>query len=143
MKQLMHLQLAAKLEELHHIEAALASAGKAANWDDGLLYQVQLVLEELAVNTANYGFDEGRDAATGMIEVGISKDGDTIRIEYSDNGRAFNPFDQAPEPDLEGDLTKRRVGGLGVHFVRTMMDEVSYKREADRNHICLVKRSAT
>ena len=139
MKQLLHVQVAADLNQLHGIESALESLGEQANWDAGLIYQVQLVLEELAVNTANYGFRQDRDAAEGIIEIGISEDDDSIRIDYSDNGRAFDPFEEAPEPDLEGEIMDRRVGGLGVHFVRTMMDEVSYKREAERNHICLVK----
>ncbi len=152
MKQILHLQVVADLDQLDTIEPALATLGEKANWDAGLIYQVQLVLEELTVNTASYGFnadDDANDAnkdhkaTQGIIEISISEDDDSIRIDYSDNGKAFDPFHEAPQPDLESDLMERSVGGLGVHFVRTMMDEVSYKREANRNHICLVKKRTT
>jgi len=142
MKQLLHLQVAASLDKLHGIETALASLGEKARWDAGLIYQVQLVLEELTMNTVNYGFgkDPENDDAAGVIEIGISEDDESITIDYSDNGKPFDPLEDAPEPDLDGDLMDRRVGGLGVHLVRTMMDEVSYWREASRNHLRLVKK---
>ncbi|MCY4041104.1 MAG: ATP-binding protein [Gammaproteobacteria bacterium] len=140
MKQLLQLQVAAALDELHEIESALESLGEQADWDVGLIYQVQLVLEELAVNTVNYGFENDGGKTAGIIEIVISEDDDSIRIEYSDNGKPFNPFEDAPEPDLDSDLAERRVGGLGVHLVRTMMDEASYRRGESRNHVRLVKK---
>jgi anti-sigma regulatory factor (Ser/Thr protein kinase) len=42
-------------------------------------------------------------------------------------------------PDLEADLDERRIGGLGVHLVRTMMDEVSYTRTNNRNVVVIRK----
>ena len=139
-RELLHLQVAAKLDELHHIESALARVGEEASWDAALVYQIQLVLEELAVNTANYGFGDDQASSGGVIELRIEESADTISIEYADNGAAFNPFEDAPKPDLDAELSDRHVGGLGVHFVRTLMDKVSYRRESERNHITLVKR---
>ncbi len=144
MKQLLHLRVAASLDKLHGIETALASLGEKADWDAGLIYQVQLVLEELTMNTVNHGFekekDQDNDETAGIIEIGISEDNESIRIDYSDNGKPFDPLQDAPEPDLDGDVMHRRVGGLGVHIVRTMMDEASYSREASRNHLRLIKK---
>lgn len=135
----LHLKLPARLEELHNIESALEQAGASEGWDQGLVYQIHLVLEELAVNTVNYGFGEGGDPAQGLIEILIEQQGDSLRIDYIDNGTPFNPFEEAPKPDLDASVAERRIGGLGVHFVRTMMDEVDYKREGGRNHISLIK----
>ena len=143
MKLLLHLQVAANLDELHNIESALATLGEEVDWDAGLVYQLQLVLEELAVNTSNHGFGDSQPSESGSIEIRVLEDADSVRVEYSDNGKAFNPFEQAPEPDLDASLANRRVGGLGVHFVRTMMDEVSYQREDSRNRISLVKKRAS
>lgn len=139
MAQSLHLKLPARLEELHNIESALEQAGASEGWDQGLVYQIHLVLEELAVNTVNYGFGEGGDPAQGLIEILIEQQGDSLRIDYIDNGTPFNPFEEAPKPDLDASVAERRIGGLGVHFVRTMMDEVDYKREGGRNHISLIK----
>ena len=45
-------------------------------------------------------------------------------------------------PDLEASVEERKVGGLGIHLVRTMMDQVNYRREQGRNHLTLVARKA-
>lgn len=140
MKEILHLQVPAKLEELNHIESELEKLAESEGWDAGLVYQIHLVLEELAVNTANYGYPDGVGAEGGVIDIRISSDQGSLTIQYSDNGTAFNPFEEAPSPDIDASVEERRIGGLGVHFVRSMMDEVGYRREGDRNHITLAKR---
>ncbi len=56
-----------------------------------------------------------------------------------DDGRAFDPAD-APLPDLNTSVEKRTVGGLGLHLVRSFVDELSYSRSGERNVLTLVKR---
>ncbi len=140
MKEILHLHVPAKLGELHHIESELEKVGENEGWDAGLVYQVHLVLEELAVNTTNYGYPESGATEHGIIDIRILSMEGSLNIEYSDNGMPFNPFQEAPKPDIEASVEERRVGGLGVHFVRTMMDAVGYKREGGRNRISLTKR---
>ena len=102
-----------------------------------LLYGVKLVLEEAVLNVIKYGFDDDDEHE---IDVALSTDGDMLTIRIEDDGKAFDPLRDAAEPDLDAPLEKRRVGGLGVHLMRTIMDELDYKREAGRNHLTLVKR---
>ena len=52
----------------------------------------------------------------------------------------LTPINDAPEPDIDSPLEDRHVGGLGVYLARTMMDELTYRRENSRNHLTLVKR---
>ncbi len=56
----------------------------------------------------------------------------------TDNGRPFNPFGTAP-PDVALSIEQREIGGLGIHLVRQMMDEVSYHRRTDHNVVILAK----
>jgi len=51
------------------------------------------------------------------------------------------PFDPSslPEPELEGDLEERRIGGLGVFLIRQVMDEVSYRHEDGKNILSSIK----
>ncbi len=42
-----------------------------------------------------------------------------------------------PSLDLEGDVDERKVGGLGVHFVHTLMDAVDYRRVDGHNELTL------
>jgi len=94
-----------------------------------------VVLDELITNLINYGFD---DDVEHCIEVRIELSNQRLVITISDDGNPFNPFEYDP-PDTTLSIEIRRIGGLGVHMVRNMMDEVSYNRQAGRNHVTLVK----
>ena len=56
----------------------------------------------------------------------------------SDDGIPFNPF-RCESPDTEAALEERKVGGLGIHLVRNLMNKVTYQRRVDRNILSLVK----
>ena len=71
----------------------------------------------------------------------LSLEGDLIEAEVVDDAKAFDPL-EAPDPDITADLEDRPIGGLGVFFVKTLMDEVRYRREDGRNHLYFCKRAA-
>lgn len=99
-----------------------------------LLSDMRLVLEELMVNTVEYGYPEGRP---GQIRILLHPSPDAVTIELIDDGIAFDPL-QSVLPDLPGDLADREdIGGLGIHLARTMTSEMRYTRDAHRNHLLL------
>ena len=55
-------------------------------------------------------------------------------------GVAYDPVAETPEFDPDQSMEERRIGGIGVHLVRTLMDEVDYLRVGDRNRLTLRKR---
>ena len=131
------VSMGANLDELASLLAEVAKFGSANDWPADWEYQVELAVEELVINIVNYGFG---NASEGRIELVLDSSPDTLTIDIIDNGRPFDPFSEAPQPDLESSVEDRPIGGLGVHFVKTMMDEVRYKREDQKNHVSLVKR---
>ena len=64
---------------------------------------------------------------------------DRLASVVDDDGRAYNPL-EAPRPILEADIEDRPIGGLGVHIVRTVMDELEYRRDGGRNILIMRKR---
>lgn len=137
MKVKRSLCIASDLSELDRLHAAVAELGEVGDWPPDLVYQVDLVLEELIVNTMNYGYD---DDASHEIEITLTSDEDVFTVEIIDDGHAFNPLDDAPEPDLDSGIEDRPIGGLGIHLMRVMMDDVHYHREENKNHLTLIKR---
>ena len=99
-------------------------------------YKLRLIVEEVAANTVFHGFPDG---AAGEIQCSIEladEGQSSVRIE--DNGMAFNPLEQAPEPDLDADLDERDIGGMGVFLVLHSADEVNYERKDRRNILTIV-----
>ena len=131
------LLIANELDELRKVNAAIEELAKEENWSPDVTFQIGLAVEELGVNIVNYGHD---DDQTHEIKIVISSEDEAVTVEIEDDGHAFNPLVDAPEPDLNAAVEERSVGGLGIHFVRTMMDEVHYQRQQDKNCLTLVKR---
>ena len=123
-------------DELERIAAAIEDLGQQDDWPDDLVFRVNLVLEELILNIKDYGA-EGGDAD---ISLEIESESDSITIDLSDSGRPFDPLTEAPEPDLTAAVEERRVGGLGVHLTKTLMDDVRYSHENGRNRLNIVTR---
>ena len=115
---------------------AIEDLAEQDGWPPDLLFKVNLALEELGLNIMDYGLERPEQE----IEITLKADEDSLVIEIMDEGRPFDPLTDAPEPDLSLPIEDRRVGGLGIHLVRTMMDDMQYRREQGRNHLTLVTR---
>ncbi|MHC5023935.1 MAG: ATP-binding SpoIIE family protein phosphatase [Planctomycetota bacterium] len=107
-----------------------------AGLPDEVRRRINMVFDELLNNVISYGFDDEREHA---IEVHVGLERHRLVIELMDDGRPFNPFGQET-PDTTLPLEARRIGGLGIHLVQKVMDEVSYERRIDKNLVKLVKR---
>ena len=116
--------------------AEVEELGRRDNWPPDLVFRVNLALEELGLNIMDYGLENAEQE----IEITLTSDADSLVIEIMDEGRPFDPLADAPAPDLDGAVEDRRVGGLGIHLVRTMMDEMRYRREQGKNRLTLVTR---
>ena len=103
---------------------------------DTVSMQVNIVLDELLANIINYGF---LDEEEHVIDIEIRFNGEKLIIIFSDDGIPFNPFEKTP-PDTELSISEREIGGLGVHIVKKLMDDYSYKRTIGKNVISITKR---
>jgi anti-sigma regulatory factor (Ser/Thr protein kinase) len=95
-----------------------------------------LILEELFTNTITHGASDGREV---FIEVNLGIDKDELIMTYKDNGMPFNVLD-LPEPDLTASIENREVGGLGVHYVKTLTDSVEYEYVEKQNVLKMKKK---
>jgi serine/threonine-protein kinase RsbW len=97
--------------------------------------KLTLTFDELLTNTMSYGFPDGGNH---RIAITLSLDNDRFSAEIVDPGIAFDPLSQ-PQPDLDSPVENRQIGGLGIHFVRTLMDHVDYRRVNGQNRLILTK----
>jgi anti-sigma regulatory factor (Ser/Thr protein kinase) len=103
--------------------------------DEHAFAGIDLAVDELLTNLVSYAF---RDGASHRIDIDLDFSRERLRIDIRDDGIPFNPLD-IPPPRLDGELGEREVGGLGMHFVRNIADEISYRREANWNILRLTK----
>src|SRR5215469_16253248 len=92
---------------------------------DGERARLLIILEELFTNAVAYGYAPG---AIGGITVTLQRERCRLVIDFVDDGQPFDPL-AFPEPDLDVPKEERAIGGLGIHFVRSFVDEARYNWE--------------
>lgn len=108
----------------------------AAELEPARLRSFELALEEIFLNIVMHG---SRPGSAPRVEVSLSVGTDAVTMTIEDDGPQFDPL-SLPAPDVTASLADRRVGGLGVHLVRQVMDAVTYARAAGRNRLRMAKR---
>jgi serine/threonine-protein kinase RsbW len=99
-------------------------------------FKIDLALDEVFTNIVRYGYDDHR---AHEIVVRFKGGRDSVRISVEDDGRPFNPL-LAPAVDVNAALSERRPGGLGIHLLRRLLDQVRYQRRPAGNRLILIKR---
>ncbi|WP_164716821.1 ATP-binding protein [Paenibacillus whitsoniae] len=131
------IRLSNDLSELERLSHFLRGLSGSMGMDDQVVFQINLVCDELVTNIILYGYpSEERGRHT--IELVVAADAHGWELRLSDRGVPFNPLLRAsPRIDLE--VEDRGIGGLGIHFVRQVMDDLRYERRHDENVLMMRK----
>lgn len=130
---LLDYRMPARLDEVEK----LADAVNRVLPDYNLAFFANLCLEELITNTIIHGLMGDADR---FIHVQISVSDEWLEILLKDDAPRFDPFLHAPSPNLDLDINERPIGGLGVHMVKKLMDDVHAYYDGTGNLIVLLKR---
>ena len=133
MKRLLRITLPAKLENLGKFVESVSDCARRQDFDEKKIKEIELATEEALVNICSYAYPE----KPGDVEINCKVENDRLIIEIIDSGKPFD-VTSLPDPDLTADIDERKIGGLGVFFIKKLMDEVRYRREDDRNVLDLI-----
>jgi serine/threonine-protein kinase RsbW len=128
-------ELKNNLVELDRLCQNCESVGKSIGMSKKLIFEMNLALDELFTNIISYGFKDDKEH---IIKIDISADKNELLMRIEDDGIPFNPI-TAEEPDLEYRIEECKIGGLGIHLIKELMDEVRYERVNDANILYLKK----
>lgn len=118
------------LSEIPRMAARVEEFCVARKISGKIVYRFNLSLDEVLTNVISHGLTQGRHE----IAVSVALDDGNLVANVSDDGPAFDPL-SAPAPDIRAPIEERKVGGLGIHLLRTLMDAVEYRRADGRNHL--------
>lgn len=125
------LSLPNRLSELPRVAAAVGQFLQAKGLAAEVIDVVHLALDELLTNTIRWGY---ADHDEHQVQVQVAVDAAQVRLVIEDDGHPFDPT-SAPPPDLVSPLEDRREGGLGIHLIRAMAEEITYQRLESRNRV--------
>lgn len=128
-----------RFEHLATIADFIAETGREAGFDQDTIFHVQMAVDEACSNIIEHAYG-GQNKGDIRLSCEFN-DRDWIIIIY-DQGRPFNP-DSVPVPDLDASLNEVKTGGLGLYFMRQLMDEVEFDfDQQEGNRLRMVKREA-
>ena len=129
----MRLQITNERVELARVKEGVDRFAAAHGLPSTVLADLQVSLDEVLSNIISYGY---ADTATHDIVIQLRIADGALHAVIEDDGTPFDPL-MVPLADVETDLAKRAVGGLGIRFIRALNDEVRYERAGNRNRLSL------
>ncbi len=125
-----------ELSEISRLGGVVEEFGNNNNLSSALVNSVNLALDEIITNTISYGF---KDNDIHFIQLNLKVEGDLLIANIEDDGNPFNPLEK-PEVDTSLPLEEKAVGGLGIHLVRKLMDDINYQRVNNKNILTIKKK---
>ena len=126
----------ANISSLRPILAWIISQIEESPFDQAELRRIEVALEEALVNIIHYAYLDQE----GEIEITCNYfPEDQIEIIIKDYGIPFNPLENGQKIDRMAPIEERTVGGLGISFMKELMDKMEYSREGDANILTLKK----
>lgn len=123
------------INELKKLRQIIELFGAKHDFSDSVLMNINLTLEEIISNTIYYGYT---DHNTHLIYVELNVEDTVFTATVQDDGIAFNPISETRQMK-DPTSSSHDIGGLGIHFVKNLMDEMTYDRKNNTNIIRLTK----
>ena len=124
------------IDTVPQLPAFIDEVAEDAALDASLTMSLNLAIEEAVVNVMQYAYPEGTKGTVNIVAT--IADG-VLSFVISDSGKPFDPTAKA-EVDTTLSAEERPIGGLGIHLVRQIMDDVAYERKDNKNVLTLKKK---
>ena len=129
-------ELKSSLSELDRLCQNLETFGMKFGFSKKLIFEINLALDELFTNIISYGF---KDDEEHVVRVTLTPDQNELCLCIEDDGMPFNPID-FDTPDVSCSVEECKIGGLGIHIMKKLMDDVCYERCGNKNVLNLKKK---
>ena len=129
------LILPARVENLEKVQAFVAER-IGEDCSPRAQMQLDLAVEEIFVNIANYAYAPGEGKAA--VRVRVSEDPKAATVTFRDRGVPYDPLAKE-DPDVAVLAGDRKIGGLGIFLTKQVMDEVSYEYKNGQNVLTMKK----
>lgn len=128
------IKVPARVEYLGDLRNFIVKAGRKHNFDSNFVYAFKLCVDEAATNIIKHAY---RDEE-GMITLRVIIKKNSMTVALIDQGKYFDPH-QVADPDLQRYVAIGKKGGLGIHIMRKLIDEIDYHRTEEGNELRMTK----
>ena len=130
-----HLIVPSATRHLEEVRQFVERHARAAQFSREAIEQLKIAVDEACTNVIKHAY---RGEAMHEIDITVLVKPDRFTVRIRDQGRSFQPACYE-EPNLFESVRRRRGGGLGVHIMRRLMDQVEYRTYGETNEVSLTK----
>jgi len=135
MDQSFEMTIESDSSRIPSISASLEEVMHTHGFSSEDILDTQLAVEEIITNIINHGYKN----SGGEIVIYCRINSNQTQVRIRDDAPRFDPL-SLPEPELNGTIENRKIGGLGIFLVRQVMDEISYRYENGQNILVMIKK---
>ncbi|MCB8942136.1 MAG: ATP-binding protein [Ardenticatenaceae bacterium] len=136
------LTIQGQYEQIREACEFVCDGARTAGFDEQTIFHVELACDEACTNIIEHAYEENPQ---GQIRISYETDKGNFIVTFHDNGRSFN-INSVPTPSTLLDTPpdnlheSLKIGGLGIHFMRQLMDEVLFQSDPQQgNTLTLIK----
>ena len=126
----------AKVENLQDVLAFVDEQLESLACSLKLQMQIDIAVEEIFVNIAQYAYLKGTGKA--KVSLSVLESPRRFMITFTDSGIPYDPLAK-PDPNIRLSAQERQIGGLGIYMVKKSMDDMRYERRDGQNILTIVK----
>lgn len=136
MNKQIDLQIHNKIPEIERVCESIAEFCREHSISDKIIFSLHLALDEILTNIISYGYCDKNDH---VIDIRYSLQNDYLTLEIEDDSNPYDPANAAT-PDINVCLEDRKIGGLGIYLIKSMMGEIKYSTKNGKNKLILTKK---
>ncbi len=129
------LKIPSDTENLEIIRKFVAGIARKVGFKNDDIHKIELAVDEACTNVIQHAYKNQKKQS---IDIAIKLDFQKFSIVITDKGEGFD-FQEIDIPQMDEYLAELRVGGLGIYLMKTLMDEVNYKKTNGKNQVRMVK----
>ena len=122
------------LSELETLCQHLNKFGQTSGLSEACITDINICLDELFTNIVSYGFVDDLEH---VVRFAINLEDCVLKLNIEDDGIPFNPLEK--DPEIPVDVDNAKIGGLGIHIIKKLMDDIDYKRKRGWNSLTMRK----
>lgn len=130
------LDIEARAENLEEVIQFVDQELETADCPIKAQMQIEIAVEEIFINIANYAYNP--DTGSAVIRIEVTDDPVSVKLVFIDNGVPYDPLAKK-DPDITLSAEERDIGGLGIFMVKKNMDEIHYEYKDGQNILTLIK----
>lgn len=131
------LRIQGRYDQLQTVRDLVQRSAEQAGFSSKECYACQLAVSEAVENIIRHGYGS---EVSNEIKVSVTSEPGKLNIELTDDAPPFNPTNNRKKKQWS--VEDPPIGGLGIHIIHSVMDEVEYKRQDGENRLILEKKKS-